>query len=166
MKGFETERPERTAPDFGMGKGEKLRHRTLVEGVFGGGKTLYAYPLRLTYRILSRPELEDSFRNGVPPRVGRLQMLVTVPKKKLRHAVDRVLMRRRIREAYRLNRLPLLQEILADGTRYVELAFIYLHKEETDYATVEKKMKRLLSKIERELLENGETSEGAAAGEG
>ncbi len=42
-----------------------------------------------------------------PADVGALQMLVTVPKKKRRRAVDRVLMRRRIREAYRINRRPL-----------------------------------------------------------
>ncbi|MBD5304725.1 MAG: ribonuclease P protein component [Bacteroides sp.] len=136
---------------FTMGKSEKLRHRTLVEGLFSKGETLYEYPLRLTWRIMDVEEMESSFRTGLPPRLGRLQMMITVPKKKLRHAVDRVLMRRRIREAYRLNRIPLLHSVLDRDNIYLELAFIYLHKEESDYFTIEKKMKRLLSKLEDKL---------------
>jgi len=75
-------------------------------------------------------------------------MLVTVPKKKRRRAVDRVLMRRRIREAYRINRRPL--EDLAcscPGIRTLQLAFIYLKNENADYAEIERKMRALLAKV-------------------
>ena len=133
---------------YTLGKEEKLRHKTLVDGAFEGGTTVYEYPLRLTYRVLRPDELEASFRKGVPDRVGKLQMLITVPKKKLRHAVDRVRMRRLIREAYRLNRLPLKSEATAKtdlGT--LSMAFIYLHPGLMEYAEIEKKMKRLLEKV-------------------
>lgn len=137
---------------FTLGKKEKLRHRTLVEGLFAEGKTLYEYPLRLTYRTVDDETLEKAFRNGVPERVGRLQMLITVPKKKLRHAVDRVRMRRLIREAYRLNRHKLDEAAAEAGLRSVEMAFIYIHGEKSDYATVEKKMKRLLGKLAKVVM--------------
>lgn len=130
-----------------MGKSERLRHKTLVDGVFREGKTLYEYPLRVSYRVLGAEELQASFRDGVPGKIGLLQMMVTIPKKKLRHAVDRVRMRRLIREAYRLNRLPLRDTAMKAGAGSVEMAFIYLHTEKADYAQIEKKMKRLLSKI-------------------
>lgn len=135
-----------------MGKAEKLRHKSLVDGLFEEGRTLYEYPLRMTYRVLGSEELKGAFRNGTPPLVGDLQMLVTVPKKKVRHAVDRVRIRRRIREAYRLNRLALRDAARADGNvRVVCMAFIYLHAGDTDYATIEKKMQRLLAKVEKEI---------------
>lgn len=134
-----------------LGKSEKLRHRTLVEGLFAEGNSIYEYPLRLNWRILEAEELERSFRTGVPPRVGHLQMLITVPKKKLRHAVDRVLIRRRIREAYRLNRLPLLNALKSSRSHSIHLAFIYLDKEKADYKTIENKMCRLLKKMESKL---------------
>lgn len=137
---------------YSLGKDEKLRHRSLVDGTFSGGKTLYDFPLRLTYRPVDNDRLESSFKNGVPSRIGSLQMLITVPKKKLRHAVDRVRMRRRIREAYRLNRLH-LKELIEKNEKYrtLSMGFVYMHNDLTDYALIEKKMIRLLEKLQKEL---------------
>lgn len=132
---------------LGLGKEERLRHRSLVDGLFRNGTTIYEYPLRLTWRALGDEALTAGFRDRVPPRIGRLQMLITVPKKKLRHAVDRVRMRRLIREAYRLNRIPLRQRAEEAGVRTVQMAFIYVHPAKMDYAAIEKKMRRLLDKI-------------------
>ncbi|MDE7159441.1 MAG: ribonuclease P protein component [Muribaculaceae bacterium] len=133
-------------------KSAKLRHRSLVEGVFAGGKNIYDYPLRLTWRSLDAEALKGCFRDEVPPLVGPLQMLVTVPKKKRRHAVDRVLMRRRIREAFRLHSRPLRRRIEADpAMRTVSLAFVYLHTGNESYAAIEKRMVNLLRKLERRL---------------
>lgn len=129
-------------------KEEKLRHRTLVDSLFRDGQSLYDFPLRLTWRALSRDALENSFRNGVPPKIGPLQMLITVPKKKRRHAVDRVLMRRRIREAYRLNRIPLKRAVEGNpGIRSLSLAFIYIHDKNIPYSTIERKMGLLIKKM-------------------
>ena len=140
----ETSTPRRLT----LGKGEKLRHRTLVEKLFAKGESLYEFPFRLTWRLTTIDELKESFRCEVPQPIDPIQMLITVPKKKRRRAVDRVLLRRRIREAYRLNRLPLrdLVESLP-GESTLSLAFIYIHDKNTDYALIEKKMKSLLHKV-------------------
>lgn len=129
-------------------KGEKLRHRTLVDGLFSDGESVYDFPLRVSYRPLGAEQLEQSFRNGTPDRIDALQMLITVPKKKRRHAVDRVLMRRRIREAYRLNRLPLKEAVEADPRiRTLGLAIVYIHDKNLPYQTIERKLKLILKKI-------------------
>ena len=134
---------------LGMGKEEKLRLKTLVGGLFEKGTSLYDFPLRLTYRAMGEEELENSFKCGAPAGIGEVQMLITVPKKKRRRAVDRVLMRRRIREAYRLNRNSLKRAVAAsESVRTLGMAFIYIHGENTDFALIEKKMRRLLSKVE------------------
>ncbi|MDE6770782.1 MAG: ribonuclease P protein component [Muribaculaceae bacterium] len=146
-------RPELPAQRrFTLRKGEKLRHRSLVESLFREGHTLYEFPLRLTWRSLTPEELEESFRDHVPDRIDSLQMLITVPKKKRRHAVDRVLMRRRIREAYRLNRLALKEEMDSNpDVRTLGMAIIYLHDKNLPYSTIENKMKLLLNRLAAKL---------------
>jgi len=135
-----------------FGKDYKLRHRTLVNGLFTEGKGAFGYPLRMVWRLMTHEELTASFRDMLPAGVGRLQIMVTVPKKKRRHAVDRVLMRRRIREAFRLNRKP-LEEALdrLPGHPYLQLAFIYVHSDNAPYQRVEVKMKTLLDTLARQI---------------
>lgn len=142
---------------FTLRKGEKLRHRSLVDPLFREGYTLYEYPLRLTWRAIDDDGLENAFRNHSPQRIDSLQMLITVPKKKRRHAVDRVLMRRRIREAYRLNRLPLKMQVEADShIRTLGLALIYLHDKNLPYSTIEAKIRLLFKRLAAKLRISGE----------
>ena len=131
-------------------KGEKLRHRSLVDTLFSEGESMYEYPFRLTWRLFTRSQLEEAFRAEVPVLLDPLQMLITVPKKKRRRAVDRVLMRRRIREAYRLNRLPLRHK-LEGGNMFLSLAFVYIADRNLPYSNVERKMKSLLKKVAEKL---------------
>ena len=136
------------SPRLTLRKGEKLRHRSLVEPLFKEGHTLYEFPIRLTWRALSEDELEKTFCDHVPERIDRVQMLITVPKKKRRHAVDRVLMRRRIREAWRLNRLPLKEALEnSENVRTLSVALIYLSDKNAPYSTIEQKIRLLLRKL-------------------
>ena len=129
-------------------KDEKLRHKSLVDPLFREGKSLYEFPLRLVWRMLTPEELRESFRGELPGHIGKLQMLITVPKKKRRHAVDRVLMRRRIREAYRLWRKELLADVAESAsTGTLGMAFVYMHNENLPYSTIERKMRSLLKKL-------------------
>lgn len=130
-----------------------------MENLFTRGLRLYEYPLRLVYAELTADEMKSSFRDEVPKGIAPLQMMVTVPKKKRRHAVDRVLMRRRIREAYRISRLP-LEEALAIRNneteepgmrRFVQVAFIYMHGDNVPFEDIENCMKKLLAKLQARL---------------
>ncbi|MDE5790593.1 MAG: ribonuclease P protein component [Muribaculaceae bacterium] len=133
-------------------KPEKLRHKNLVNSLFAEGKSIYDFPIRLVWRTLSPQELQNAFRAEIPQQTGKLQMLITIPKKKRRRAVDRVLLRRRIREGYRLNRTHLADVIESrDDIGIVTVAFIFLGDENTPYASLEKKMINLLERLEKKL---------------
>ena len=75
----------------------------------------------------------------------RVEFLISVPKRKLRHAVDRVKMRRRIREAYRRNHGDIAG---SEGTR-LQVAFIYVADHLEHYGRVERAMKRILASLPR-----------------
>lgn len=130
-------------------KSERLHHRSLIERVFSKSDgSIYDYPLRLSWRIISDEELKNNFRSHVPEGIAPVQMMVSVPKKKLRHAVDRVRMRRLIREAYRLQHHQLRTIIEdAEGIRTLSLAFVYIASDHVEYARIERKMRRILSKL-------------------
>lgn len=129
-------------------KPERLRLRSLVEAVFSEGSSLYVYPLRLSFLPQDAGELDARFRNGAPRGIDSLQVMITVPKRKLRHAVDRVLMRRRIREAYRLHRLALKERLEADPQlRTLSMSIVYIADRTLPYPKVEKALLTLLSKL-------------------
>ncbi len=114
-------------------KYEKLCSRTMVNNIFQSGKSAICYPLRAAFSIVEQEATPAQF-------------LITVPKKKIRKAVNRVLLRRRIREAYRLNRNLLIPE-LQKQKRSIKVAFIYLSDDIADYATINSKMQALMKKI-------------------
>ena len=41
-----------------MGKSERLHHRTLVEGLFAEGKSMYEFPLRMVWRRIPAEKLD------------------------------------------------------------------------------------------------------------
>ena len=138
---------------FTLRKEEKLRHKQLLDALFGAeGSSLYSYPLRMQYRAVSREELQRSFRDKLPSRIGPMQLMISVPKRKMRHAVDRVYLRRRIREAYRLHRLPVKALVESrEDLRTVSLSFVYTGDEKCEYAKIEKSMKVLLGRLNQAL---------------
>lgn len=129
-------------------KWERLHHKSLVDGLFREGKSFYEFPFRLIWRTLNEDQLKKNFRNEIPSGIGPLQVMVTVPKKKRKKAVDRVLMRRRIREAYRLNRLPLRHLVAKyEEIRTLQISLIYIHDKNLPYSAIEEKFRFLVSKL-------------------
>ena len=123
-----------TAPTFK--KEERIVSNLLIETLFekGNSQSLSAYPLRAVY-------LKTEHREGCAP----VQLLISGPKKKFKHAVDRNRVKRQIREAYRKNK-ALLEGTLDEGQMLL-IAIIWLS--DKHYATneVEKRVINLLKQM-------------------
>lgn len=122
---------------YGLGKSHKLCSQTAIDRLFSqanGCRSALAYPLRAVWSAegVRRRDADEP-----------LKFMISVPKKKVRKAVDRVLMRRRIREAYRLRRPDAAHEPLAA----TDIVFVYVAQGTESYARVDGAMKRLLKKI-------------------
>lgn len=129
-------------------KSARLHHRSLQEQLFAKGKSIHEFPIRMIWRTLSHDELRANFRDRVPDLIGPLQVLISVPKKKRRRAVDRVRMRRLMREAYRLGREPLIKKVeQLSCIRTVSIALIYRKEANSDFEEIKTKTDRLITKL-------------------
>ncbi|MBL4593218.1 MAG: ribonuclease P protein component [Flavobacteriales bacterium] len=115
-------------------KNEKLKSKKAIDLLFSNGKSINAFPIRVIY--ISKPELE-----GIPVNMG-----VTVSKKNIKLAVNRNLIKRRVREAYRLNNNE-LKTYLLNANSELNIMFIYTSKQILPYKEIEDKIKVLLTRL-------------------
>lgn len=124
-----------THKTFGLSKSERIHSRLAVESLFSDKKSSVAvYPLRVVWRVNEQPK-DVTF-----PYV---RILVSVPKKRFRHAVDRNRMKRQIREAFRLNK-HLLSNHLIGSNRYIDIAFISIADRPAETSKVQKSVAKAL----------------------
>ena len=120
-------------------KPEHLCGEKRITRLYTQGDAFIAYPLRVVFLIEPKKDKELA------------SVLVSVPKKRFKRAVKRNRLKRLMREAYRLNKL-LLVEKLEEKQLQIHIAFNYVSDEELNFASVEKKMKislqRLMDRIE------------------
>lgn len=128
---------------FTFPKIEKLKSRKDIDGLFSGGKSIHETPIRGVYTKKSEP-------SKVVLSVG-----VSVPKKFVKLAVDRNLIKRRMREAYRLHNRELKQTLLSSNTQ-LNLMFVYGSKQLLSYIEIEDKIKVILNRLNARFEERGE----------
>jgi len=119
-------------------KSEHLCGDKRIGQLFTQGDAFIAYPLRVVYLIAPKKDVEFA------------SVMVSVPKKRFKRAVKRNRLKRLMREAYRLNKQPLVA-LLKENDLQLHIAFNYVSDDELDFVAVEKKMKvalqRLMDKI-------------------
>lgn len=124
------------AERFTLSKEERICSKKLINELFtGNGRSMTAFPLRVVF--MKRTIVDDQ------PRAA---MLVSVPKRYFKHAVDRNRVKRQVREAFRHNKSIITQN-LTDDHEAVAMAFVWLTNEKYPSSEVENRMVRLLTRI-------------------
>lgn len=117
-------------------KRERLVSQRLIDLLFGqsASHSLAAFPLRVVYHLRPR-------QAGDEP----VQMLVSVPKKRFHHAVDRNRVKRQVREAYRDRKQALYDAVPDDHALLV--AFVWLSDRHLPTADVAARVGNLLERL-------------------
>ena len=124
------------AERFTLSKEERICSKKLINELFtGNGRSMTAFPLRVVF--MKRTIVDDQ------PRAA---MLVSVPKRYFKHAVDRNRVKRQVREAFRRHKSMITQN-LTDDHESVAMAFVWLTNEKYPSSEVENRMVRLLTHI-------------------
>ncbi len=121
---------------FRLAKKERISGDKRIEFLFSNGNSFMAYPFRVVWLN------EGAAYNTLA------SVLVTIPKKRLKRAVDRNRMKRLAREAYRQHKL-LLTDWFKGGEMHLEVAFIYVKDEPSDFDTVEKGIVKAINELGR-----------------
>jgi ribonuclease P protein component len=119
-------------------KSERLYLKKDIDRLFGSGQSFISYPLRIVY-------LSDT--GNTFPASG-ISVLIGVPKKRIRNAVQRNRIKRLIREAYRLNKNEILNHCKQNG-KYLQIAFMYVCNEIKPYTEMEKAILNAFAVIRR-----------------
>ncbi len=125
-------------------KQERLSGKKAIDLLFAKGKGSSLAPLKLI------------MRTSLSTQIFPARVMFVVPKKKFKRAHDRNLLKRRMREAYRVNKNAFYDSLNQTGLK-VSCAFLYTSGKTDTYAVIQKALIELLSQSVNKLRSSSTT---------
>lgn len=126
---------------YAFTKEERLKSENEISLVYISGEKAFHYPFKVYYL---KKENIGPLSNDESSDNTKLRICISVPKRKLKKAVDRNLIKRRTREAFRLNKHIWYEKQEKTNTDFY---LIFIGNEITEYAIIEKSMIKILKSI-------------------
>jgi ribonuclease P protein component len=123
---------------FSYNKFEKLKSRKQIELLFAKGKSIASFPVKVFYLPVEHTPVH-------PVQVG-----VGVSARNFKKAVDRNTIKRRMREAYRLHKLPLHEHLVAQQ-KSVVVFILWIDKQMPTTAALQDLMPTVIEKLIKQL---------------
>jgi len=120
-------------------KEERLCSKRSIDSLFHNGSSFVVYPFRV---VFLKTELTLAFP---------VQIILSVPKRRFKHAVSRNRIKRKMRECYRLQKSTALLPTISKNPINLLLAIQYVAKEELASQVMFSKMQVALAKIVDEI---------------
>ena len=116
-------------------KEERLCNKKLIEQLYHNGSSFLCYPYKVSWILTTDAD-------NTPVKV-----VFSVPKKRFKNSVDRNQIKRRMREAFRLNKQDTLYTYLIAENKSIALSLGYVAKDIIPFDVVQKKMVKLLGQL-------------------
>ncbi|HVW96994.1 MAG TPA: ribonuclease P protein component [Mucilaginibacter sp.] len=116
-------------------KEERLCNKKLIEQLFHNGSSFLCYPFKASWLVVENP-------SRFPAKI-----VFSVSKKRYKRAVDRNLIKRRMREAYRIYKQEYLYDVLRSSNKQIIFSVGYIGKEISGYDFTDRKMQKLLIQL-------------------
>ncbi|MGK6350838.1 ribonuclease P protein component [Parapedobacter sp. DT-150] len=126
-------------------KEERLCSKRLIDDLFHNGSSFFIHPYRIVFLRVA----------GLTPNV---QVLFSVPKRRFSLAVHRNLLKRCMKEAYRLQKGELLYPALENQHDGLVFVIQYVGKELLDYPMIHSRMAAVLEKLGELCTSGNDTS--------
>ena len=124
---------------------ERLKSKLIIDRLFAGGNGSFAsFPLRTVYMKVERNTETVNVADDVP-----VSILISVPKKRFHHAVDRNRVKRQIREGWRSHQQVLREALPSDQQLLV--ALVWLSDQHLLTNEVENRVVSLIQRISEKL---------------
>ena len=120
---------------YSFPKNERLRSRKVISELFNSGKRFSHPPFKIFWKEMTLST------------TGSAKVAIAVPKKKFKKAVDRNLLKRRIREAYRKNNYNFIKN-LEKNNNHIAIVILYLNSEILSYKDIESKIKEVFERFD------------------
>ncbi|MBQ8336876.1 MAG: ribonuclease P protein component [Bacteroidaceae bacterium] len=114
---------------------EHLKSKKAIEKLYAEGASVTSFPLRAVFMEQAEGEQEPT-----------AAILISVAKRRFKHAVDRNLLKRRMREAYRTEKHAFVETLEKSGKK-VAVAIMYIDTKPSSTAYLKRKMGKLLNGI-------------------
>jgi ribonuclease P protein component len=118
-------------PRLTFKKNERLCSRKAIDELYGSGKSFYSGNFKIIFLVQKEIPLYPC------------QIVFSVPKKLFKRAVDRNLIKRRMREAYRAVK-PEFYNRLSDKKIFIHVMLLYTNKEILSFEEINKNMQQAL----------------------
>ncbi len=117
-------------PRFTLKKTERLSQKKIIQELFQEGSSFFLHP----FKVFFMPQNQGNFPT---------QFLISVPKKIFKTAVTRNKIKRRVREAYRLNK----HQLITSSGKSLFIAYIYVAKEVLPFEEIQLKLIQTLIRL-------------------
>lgn len=123
--------------NYQLPKTERLHAEKSIKELFHEGSSFFLFPFKVQFFV----------KKDLPK--GTTKVLFSVSKRKFKKAVDRNFVKRRIKEAYRLNK-----HLITIPNIELNIGFIYVAGNLMEFSEIQPKIILCLKKLQAELTEN------------